>query len=169
MVGGCHLSEDHWECQGEGQLLGPVRDDLPGPFPLSCARIETAHPQPPPPVPACVNFSNICFPWALFGRLGREGVSEAPRSGPCLLSTLASCPQLERPSLTCLWGSSPAEPPSEARGLGFPSSPLSSEIAQPPAPHPTWKRGLEAPWAWGFVSPGPLQGSRPPNGPLGRG
>lgn len=55
--------------------------------------METAPPQPPCPAPACVNFSNICFPWALVG-LGWEGrefrrLPEAALSlfHPCRLSS----------------------------------------------------------------------------------
>lgn len=67
---GCHLLEDPWGCEGESQLLGPARKE--GPFSPELCPMVTAHPQPPPPAPACVNFSNICFPWALVG-LGWEG------------------------------------------------------------------------------------------------
>lgn len=61
---------------------------------------------------------------------------------------------MERPSRTCPWGSSPAEPPSAPSGLGSLPSAFPQEQPQLPAPHPTWKGGLEVTWGWGFAGPG---------------
>lgn len=167
VVGGCHLSEDPWGRQGEGQLLGPARDDLPGPFPLSCAHMETAHPQPPPPVPACVNFSNICFPWPLVGLVweGREFL-ELPEAAlspfhPCRLSSaeeaISKLPLRFQPS----------GPPSETWGAGVSPFLFSLGLAQHPIPHgrEDWKPlGSGALLAQG--SPLRVEAS---TGPLGQG
>ena len=93
VVGWHHLSEDPWGHPGEGQLLRPARVS---PRPLSLCELclhGDSSPTAPTPAPACVNFSNICFPWALVG-LGWEGrefwrLPEAALSPfhPCRLSS----------------------------------------------------------------------------------
>lgn len=98
--------------------------------------------------PACVNFSNICFPWALagLGWAGREflRLSEAAvfPFHPCRLSSA-------REAVSNLpLGSSLAEPPSEALRVGV------SAFLISPASHPTWKGGLEALGGWCFAGLG---------------
>lgn len=38
--------------------------------------------------------------------------------------------------------------------LGVGVSTFPQQQPQLPAPHPTWKRGLEVTWGWGFAGPG---------------
>lgn len=76
-------------CQGEGQLIGIARDNLPGSFTLNCVHMETAHPQPTPSRSSlCELLKYLLSLGTGCAGLGGEGVSKAVRSCPVSFPSL---------------------------------------------------------------------------------
>lgn len=127
--------------------------------------VVAAHPRPPlpPPAPACVNFSNICFPWALVG-LGWEGreLLRFPEAAPSPVHP-AGCPRPKRPFQSCPGVPAQQSLPQAGQGLCLPFS-----LGLATAPHPTRQGGLETRGAGALLAPGSLSKAEASTGPLGQ-
>ena len=143
------------------------------PSPQECqGRPRLLHPRPcradsPPTVFAFllqhVNFTNICFPWALAG-LGWEGrvLLRIPEAALCFPLQQTGLPGVPA------WQSLSVRP----WELGSPPSPFPLEKPWLPAPHPTWKGRSEEPWGFtdlglffkdqGFLPQGHWAGTQQP-------